>query len=40
MMSRVRTPLFTRNPYLLADTTWGFTYVLHGAVRRRRSSAW
>jgi formate dehydrogenase subunit gamma len=30
MMSRVRQPLFTRNPYLLADTTWGFTYVLHG----------
>jgi len=30
MMSRVRTPLFPRNPYLLADTTWGFTYVLHG----------
>jgi len=31
MMSRVRQPLFTRNPYILADTTWGFTYVLHGA---------
>lgn len=30
MMARVRTPLFTRNPYVLADTTWGFTYVLHG----------
>jgi len=30
MMSRVRTAVFTRNPYLLADTTWGFTYVLHG----------
>lgn len=30
MMSRVRTFMFTRNPYLLADTTWGFTYVLHG----------
>ena len=31
MMSRVRQPLFTRNPYTMADTTWGFTYVLHGA---------
>jgi cytochrome b subunit of formate dehydrogenase len=31
MMSRVRQPLFTRNPYILADSTWGFTYVLHGA---------
>jgi cytochrome b subunit of formate dehydrogenase len=30
MMSRVRTAVFTRNPYLLSDTTWGFTYVLHG----------
>jgi formate dehydrogenase subunit gamma len=30
MMVRVRTPLFTRNPYLFADGTWGFTYVLHG----------
>ncbi len=31
MMSRIRQPLFTRNPYIMADTTWGFTYVLHGA---------
>jgi formate dehydrogenase subunit gamma len=30
MMSRVRTAVLTRNPYLLSDTTWGFTYVLHG----------
>ena len=30
MMVRVRTPLFTRNPYLLGDTTWGFVYVAHG----------
>ncbi|MBM3772275.1 MAG: cytochrome b/b6 domain-containing protein [Acidimicrobiia bacterium] len=30
MMSRVRTPVFTRNPYVFSDTTWGFTYVLHG----------
>src|SRR3954453_5583177 len=30
MMARVRQPLFTRNPYVLQDTTWGLTYVLHG----------
>jgi cytochrome b subunit of formate dehydrogenase len=30
MMVRVRTPLFTRNPYLLDDWEWGFTYVAHG----------
>jgi cytochrome b subunit of formate dehydrogenase len=30
MMVRVRTPFFTRNPYLLGDTTWGITYVTHG----------
>ena len=30
MMVRVRTPLFTRNPYLFSDSTWGFTYVAHG----------
>jgi cytochrome b subunit of formate dehydrogenase len=30
MMARIRTPLITRNPYLLSDSTWGFTYVLHG----------
>jgi formate dehydrogenase subunit gamma len=30
MMSRVRTPVFARNPYLLTDVAWGFTYVLHG----------
>ena len=30
MMSRVRTPLFTRNPYLFGDATWGFAYVTHG----------
>src|SRR6187549_3370781 len=30
MMSRVRTPIFTRNPYLFSDGTWGATYVLHG----------
>ena len=32
MMARVRQPLFTRNPYLMADTTWGLTYVLHGVM--------
>src|SRR5947199_98242 len=30
MMSRVRTPIFTRNPYLFSDSTWGLTYVGHG----------
>jgi cytochrome b subunit of formate dehydrogenase len=30
MLSRIRTPFLTRNPYLLGDVTWGFTYVLHG----------
>jgi cytochrome b subunit of formate dehydrogenase len=30
MMKRVQTPLFVRNPYLFADTTWGYMYVLHG----------
>jgi cytochrome b subunit of formate dehydrogenase len=32
MLSRVRTPFFTRNPYLFSDTTWGATYVLHGVA--------
>jgi len=30
MMWRVRTPFFTRNPYLFSDGTWGVTYVTHG----------
>ena len=30
MMFRVRTPFFTRNPYLFVDMTWGLMYVLHG----------
>jgi cytochrome b subunit of formate dehydrogenase len=30
MMFRVRTPFFTRNPYLFGDVTWGVMYVLHG----------
>jgi thiosulfate reductase cytochrome b subunit len=30
MLVRVRTPLFTRNPYLFSDSAWGWTYVGHG----------
>ncbi|HVD93715.1 MAG TPA: cytochrome b/b6 domain-containing protein [Vicinamibacterales bacterium] len=30
MMVRVQTPLFTRNPYLFGDGTWGVVYVTHG----------
>ena len=30
MMVRVETPLWTRNPYLFSDQTWGVIYVLHG----------
>jgi formate dehydrogenase gamma subunit len=30
MLFRVRTPFFTRNPYLFSYMTWGFMYVLHG----------
>ena len=30
MMWRVRTGLVTRNPYIMADATWGLTYVAHG----------
>jgi formate dehydrogenase subunit gamma len=30
MMSRVRTPFFSRNPYWFSDMTWGLMYVLHG----------
>jgi formate dehydrogenase subunit gamma len=30
MLPRVRTPIFTRNPYLLSDRAWGVTYVSHG----------
>ena len=30
MMFRIRTPLFTRNPYLFGDMTWGLMYVVHG----------
>ena len=30
MMWRIRTPLIERNPYVMSDPAWGFTYVLHG----------
>ena len=30
MMKRVQTGIFTRNPYLFRDMTWGMMYVLHG----------
>jgi formate dehydrogenase subunit gamma len=32
MMARIRQPLFTRDPYILPDSTWGFTYVAHGVM--------
>lgn len=30
MLKRVKTPFFTRNPYVFSDMTWGLMYVLHG----------
>ncbi len=30
MLKRVRTPFFLRDPYIMGDAAWGFTYVLHG----------
>jgi cytochrome b subunit of formate dehydrogenase len=30
MMVRIDTPLWARDPYLLAESTWGWVYVLHG----------
>jgi cytochrome b subunit of formate dehydrogenase len=30
MMKRIQTIVFTRNPYLFSDMTWGLMYVLHG----------
>lgn len=30
MMVRIDTPIWTRNPYLLSDATWGVVYVVHG----------
>ncbi len=32
MMARIPQPFVTRNPYVLQDTTWGLTYVLHGVA--------
>ena len=32
MMYRVRTGLIERNPYLMSDSAWGLTYVLHGLM--------
>jgi formate dehydrogenase subunit gamma len=32
MMARVRTGLIDRNPYLMSDSAWGVTYVLHGLM--------
>jgi formate dehydrogenase subunit gamma len=30
MLARIDTPWWKRNPYVLADGTWGIVYVLHG----------
>ncbi len=30
MLVRVETPFLARNPYMLAEQTWGWVYVLHG----------
>jgi cytochrome b subunit of formate dehydrogenase len=30
MLLRIDTPWWQRNPYLLADATWGIVFVLHG----------
>jgi cytochrome b subunit of formate dehydrogenase len=30
MMKRIQTIVFTRNPYLFSDMTWGLMYLLHG----------
>ena len=30
MLARIDTPWWQRNPYVLADATWGIVYVLHG----------
>lgn len=30
MMFRVETPFWARNPYILADSSWGYVYVMHG----------
>jgi cytochrome b subunit of formate dehydrogenase len=30
MMYRIDTPLFARDPYMFAEQTWGWVYVIHG----------
>ena len=30
MLAKVRTPFFTRDPYILGDAAWGVVYLLHG----------
>jgi cytochrome b subunit of formate dehydrogenase len=30
MLLKIDTPLWRRNPYVLADYEWGYTYVVHG----------
>jgi formate dehydrogenase subunit gamma len=30
MMFRIRTPIVGRDPYIMSDSAWGVTYVLHG----------
>lgn len=30
LLKRVRTPFFVRNPYIMSDSAWGWTYVTHG----------
>ena len=30
MMYRIRNPIVGRDPYIMSDPAWGFTYVLHG----------
>ena len=30
MLKRIQSPIFSRNPYLFTDMTWGLMYVLHG----------
>jgi cytochrome b subunit of formate dehydrogenase len=32
MMARIPQPFVTRDPYVLQDSTWGLTYVLHGVA--------
>jgi cytochrome b subunit of formate dehydrogenase len=30
MLLKIDTPLWRRNPYVLADYAWGYIYVVHG----------